>query len=66
MNVRTKINSRMDKLQEMMESNHHLEKPEEVVELLGNITFAWEFLSEEDQDYIHGCRRAIEKQMVWK
>jgi len=65
-NLRDKLNERMDKLQSLMESNHHLQNPEEVIELLDTITFAWTILSEEDRDYIQGCQHAIEEKLEWK
>jgi len=64
--LRERLTERMDKLQAMMESNHHLEKPEEVIELLDTITFAWTILSEEDRDYVQGCQHAIEDKIEWK
>ena len=37
----------------------------ELRELIDRVTFAWHMLSEEDQDYIHGCQYAIEDQIEW-
>lgn len=68
MSMRDKLNARMDLLQHKMESNYHLEGNEAILELLNiidSVTFAWSVLSEEDQDYIHGCQYAIEEQVEW-
>jgi len=65
MSVKDKIKERMDQLQKWMESNYHLEHPEEVEEHIQTVSKFWSALSEEDQDYIHGARYAIEEKMEW-
>lgn len=64
--LRQRITERMDYLQECMESNVHLEKPQEILELMSNITKFWSVLSEEDQDYLHAARYAVEEQHEWR
>ena len=66
MSVRDKVNQRMDILQGWMEKNYHLKRPEVVEEHIQTITKFWSIMSEEDKDYIHGCRYAIEENMEWK
>lgn len=66
MGVRDKIKARMDQLQEMMESNLHLEKQFEVDDQISTITKFWSVLSDEDKDYIHACRHALEYQSRWE
>lgn len=56
----------MDGIQEMMESNVHLENPIKVEEAIAGVSKFWSALSEEDRDYIHGARFAIEEKMEWK
>lgn len=63
--LRDKIKSRMDQLQDWMESNHHLKNPEEVMDHTYSVSKFWSVLSEEDKDYIHGARYAIEEKMEW-
>jgi len=63
--IMTRINDRMDRLQHWMESNYHLEHEDEVLELIRSVTPYWAHLSEEDQDYIHGCRYAIDEKIYW-
>lgn len=65
MNLREKLDKRMDELQFLMESNRHLSSPEEVTALVDKLTYAWEVLTEEDRDYIQGCQYAIEENMEW-
>jgi len=56
----------MDVLQHWMESNYHLQRPEVVEEHIQTITKFWSVLNDEDKDYIHGARYAIEEKMEWK
>ena len=66
MKLREKLNARMDEIQRIMEANEHLADPEKVTDLLDKVTFAWEVLSEEDRDYIHGVQVALEEKIEWK
>ena len=55
----------MDKLQEMMESNMHLEEQVEVDDHISTVSKFWSVLSDEDKDYIHAARHALEYQSRW-
>lgn len=68
MNLRTKINQRMDILQDWMEQDYHLARPEVVYEHSLTISKFWPVLSEEDKDYIQGVQFAIDtnSQISWK
>ena len=68
MNLRTKINERMDILQGWMEQDYHLARPEVVYEHSLTISKFWPVLSEEDKDYIQGVQFAIDtnSQISWK
>jgi hypothetical protein len=66
MTLREKINARMDVLQKMMEDNVHLDDPNTVEMQIENVSKFWSVLSEEDRDYIHGAKFALEEQTVWK
>ena len=64
--LRTKINLRLDELEDMMNNNQHLTEPELVSEKADSIGKFWSVLSEEDKDYVDGVRWAIEEKVVWK
>jgi len=66
LSVRDKVKQRMDILQGWMEENYHLKRPQVVEEHIQTITKFWSIMSDEDKDYIHGCRYAIEENMEWK
>ena len=61
-----RITKRMDELQQMMDSNKHLETPELVEAHIQTVSKFWSVLSEEDRDYIHGARYAIEEKIKWE
>ena len=63
--MRDKLNQRMDALQRLMESNIHLDEPEQVIDCLSKIKFAWSTLSESDREYIECVEYAIETQSSW-
>ena len=45
MTITVKIKERMDKLQKWMESNHHIDNPDEVHELTLSVSKFWSVLS---------------------
>ena len=55
----------MDRLQMFMEDNNHLQNPEAVEDHIKTVAKFWPALSEEDRDYIDGCRHAIEEKISW-
>lgn len=63
--LRNTINKRMDILQNWMESNYHLSRPEVVLEHIQTVSKFWSVLSEEDRDYIQCAQHAIEEKMEW-
>lgn len=64
--LREKINDRMDLVQQYMESNLHLKDPHAVIVAIENVTKFWSVLSEEDQDYLHVARDAVEDGREWR
>lgn len=64
--LKTKINKRMDHLQTLMESNAHLDRPEYVIDVIDSVSKFWSVLSDEDKDYIHCSRDAIEEKLKWE
>ncbi len=68
MSLREKINMRMDILQDWMEQDYHLERPEVVYEHTLSVSKFWSVLSEEDRDYIQGVQFAIDTKSTvsWK
>ena len=65
MSLREKIETRLDALQQWMESDYHLEQPNEVMELTLSISKFWSVLSEEDREYVQYSQLAIEDKLPW-
>jgi len=65
MSLQDKIKDRMDLLQDMMEDNVHIDSPDIVEDHIRTVSKFWSVLSDEDRDYIHGARYAIEEKMEW-
>ena len=65
MNLREKIDNRMDQLQSWMESNYHLEHAQEVYDHTLTISKFWSVMSEEDREYVQMAQNACEDTQVW-
>lgn len=65
MDIREKINFRLDELQSIMESNAHLTNPQQAIDLTHRISPFWAILSEEDREYVQCAQDAIEYQSEW-
>lgn len=63
--IQVKIKDRMDTLQVMMEDNVHMDSPSIVESHIQTITKFWSVMQDEDKDYIHGARYAIEEKVEW-
>lgn len=64
--LQAKINKRMDHLQSLMEANAHLDRPEYVIDVIYSVSKFWSVLSDEDKDYIHCSKYAIEEKSKWE
>jgi len=64
--LRTRITNKMDHLQTLMEANTHLDRPEYVSDVIDSVSKFWSVLSDEDKDYIHCSRYAIEEKSKWE
>ena len=65
MNLREKIDNRMDQLQSWMESNYHLENAQEVYDHTLTIRKFWSVMSEEGREYVQMAQNACEDKQVW-
>tara|TARA_B100000497_G_scaffold67509_1_gene76117 strand:+ start:4502 stop:4714 length:213 start_codon:yes stop_codon:yes gene_type:complete len=65
LNLKEKINDRMDQLQAWMESNYHLDHAEEVYEHTLTVSKFWSVLTEEDREYIQCAQDACEESTPW-
>ena len=65
MELREKINHRLDTFQEMLANNEHIDKPSAAADLVNRISPFWSILSEEDRDYVQCAQHAIEDGVKW-
>jgi hypothetical protein len=65
MDLREKINHRLDTLQEMLENNEHIDKPCAAENIVNRISPFWSILSEEDREYVQAAQHAIEDKLKW-
>ena len=65
MNLKEKIQVRLDQLEMLMYKNYHLENPDEVYNQTLQISKFWSILSEEDRDFVQGCQSSIEEGWEW-
>ena len=65
MNLKEKIQTRLDQIEMLMYSNYHLKNPDEVYNQTLNVSKFWSILSEEDRDFIQGVQDSIEEGWVW-
>ena len=65
MNIREKIQGRLDELQRMMELQTHLDNPELVTETLESVAKFWSVLSEEEREFVSAVRVVTTEQRSW-
>ncbi len=65
MNLKDKIQTRLDQIEMLMYSNYHLKNPDEVYNQTLNVSKFWSILSEEDRDFIQAVQDSIEEGWVW-
>ena len=56
----------MDHLQELMEGQEHIDRPDYTLDIISSVSKFWSLLSDEDKDYIQCSRDALENKMEWK
>jgi hypothetical protein len=65
LNIRERIQTRLDELASLLESQAHIHAPELVTEKLESVTKFWSALSEEEREYVASVRFVITKKLIW-
>ncbi len=65
MNIRERIQTRLDELASLLESQAHIHAPELVTEKLESVAKFWSALSEEEREFISAVRLAKNDQIRW-
>lgn len=63
--IEQRIKGLMDHLQQLMESNAHLDRPEYVLDVCDSAGTYFTAMNEEDRDYLHCARTAVEEGWSW-
>jgi ABC-type transporter Mla subunit MlaD len=66
--LRQKIKDRLDQLQTALREDRHLgndDQQQQIQELISSVAKFWQILSDEERDFVHASRYALERQIVW-
>lgn len=64
--IQEKVSSLMDEVQSMIEANSHLgDDIQKLEQLLSTASMYWKYMDDENRDYIHCVRYAIEHKERW-
>ncbi len=66
MNIRERIQVRLDELAKLLETQSHIHAPELVTEKLESVAKFWSALSEEEREYVSSVRFALKEGLEWK
>ena len=66
MNIRDRIQVRLDELAKLLETQSHIHAPELVTEKLESVKKFGAILSEEEREYIASVRFAVKEGTGWK
>lgn len=63
--IDNKIKTKMDHLQQLMESNAHLDRKDYVLDVIYSAEKYFTAMNEEDRDYLQIARSAVEEDLTW-
>ena len=63
--LRQRIDDRMNHLQQLMEGNNHLSRPEYVNDVIESVVKFWSALDEDDKEYIEMAKYALDEKREW-
>jgi hypothetical protein len=66
LNIKERIQTRLDELASLLESQSHIHAPELVTEKLESIAKFWSILSEEEREYVNSIGFAIRRNLEWR
>jgi hypothetical protein len=66
LNIRERIQVRLDELAKLLETQSHIHAPELVTEKLESVAKFWSILSEEEREYVSSVRFALREQTQWR
>jgi hypothetical protein len=69
MNVRMKIQTRLDALEAQLKAGEHLRSAEGVIAVLttiGALSKFWRVMTDEERDFVNAAKMAVEDGLEWK
>jgi hypothetical protein len=69
MNVRMKIQTRLDTLESQLQAGEHLRSAEGVIAVLttiGALSKFWRVMNDEERDFVNAAKVAVEDGLEWK
>jgi uncharacterized protein YydD (DUF2326 family) len=66
LNIRERIQTRLDELASLLESQAHIHAPELVTEKLESVAKFWSALSEEEREYVSAARMVSSQSLPWE
>ena len=63
---RSRITEKLDRLEQALRAQQHLEQPENFLDQLVSLQKFSRLMSEEDRDFFHCAVEAYEEQMEWR
>lgn len=63
--IDNRIKTKMDHLQQLMESNAHLDRKDYVLDVIYSAEKYFTAMNEEDRDYLQIARSAVEEDITW-
>ena len=66
MSIQNIIKEKLDQLQQSLLNGEHLQNPGEFEIQLSELSLYFPLMSDEDRDYVHCARVALEDQLVWE
>jgi hypothetical protein len=65
LNIRQRIQVRLDELAKLLETQSHIHAPELVTEKIESVAKFWSALSEEEREYIGSVRLVVQDKLNW-
>ena len=69
MNVRMKIQTRLDTLEAQLKAGEHLRSAEGVIAVLmtiGAVSKFWRAMTDEERDFVNAAKMAVEDELKWR
>lgn len=69
MNVRMKIQTRLDALEAQLKAGEHLRSAEgmiAVLTIISTVSKFWRAMTDEERDFVNAARIALEDELEWK